>query len=112
MHSINKVDDNIQKIGALFPNCITERKNSEGKVEYAVDFDYGNLDSIVLIGPEESLDKITADDIQIEINVSSLNLARIGAQTIEVSNISIQSDEVEDCWVYGKYTAKVSASMK
>ncbi len=24
MHSINKVDENIEKIGKLFPNCITE----------------------------------------------------------------------------------------
>jgi len=39
MHSINKVDENIEKIGKLFPNCITERKNEKGEVEYAVDFD-------------------------------------------------------------------------
>ena len=39
MHSINKVDENIEKIGKLFPNCITERKNEKGDVEYAVDFD-------------------------------------------------------------------------
>lgn len=86
--------------------------NQDDSFEYEVDFDGGNLDSIILIGPEESLEKITADDIQIEINVSSLNLARSGAQTVEVSNISIQSDEVDDCWVYGKYTARVSANMK
>ncbi|MBQ8504037.1 MAG: hypothetical protein IJ491_07160 [Clostridia bacterium] len=86
--------------------------NQDNNFDYTVDFDSGNLDSIVLIGPEESLSKITAEDIQIEINVSSLNLARSGAQNIEVSNISIQSDEVNDCWVYGKYTAMVSATMK
>ena len=32
MHSLNKVDDNIKKIGALFPNCVTERKNADGEV--------------------------------------------------------------------------------
>ena len=39
MHSLNKVDENIEKIGKLFPNCITERKNENGEVEYAIDFD-------------------------------------------------------------------------
>ena len=42
MHSLNKVDDNIKKIGALFPNCITERKNADGEVEYAINFDMLN----------------------------------------------------------------------
>ena len=39
MHSLNKVENNIEKIAALFPNCITERINSEGKLEHAIDFD-------------------------------------------------------------------------
>lgn len=30
MHSINKVDDNIEKIGRLFPNCITEKIDGGG----------------------------------------------------------------------------------
>jgi len=39
MQTPDMVDENIKKIGELFPNCITERKDSEGKVEYAIDFD-------------------------------------------------------------------------
>ena len=39
MHTIDKVSDNISKIGSLFPNCITERKNTNGEVEYVIDFD-------------------------------------------------------------------------
>ena len=39
MHSVNKVDENIAKIGKLFPNCLTERKNKNGEVGYAIDFD-------------------------------------------------------------------------
>lgn len=39
MHSLNKVESNIEKIAALFPNCITERINAEGKLEHAIDFD-------------------------------------------------------------------------
>ena len=55
MHSINKVDENIEKIGKLFPNCITERKNEKGEVEYAVDFDMLKqaLSSVVVEGNEE-----------------------------------------------------------
>ena len=55
MHSLNKVDDNIKKIGALFPNCITERKNADGEVEYAIDFDVlkQELSSVVVEGNEE-----------------------------------------------------------
>ncbi len=55
MHSVNKVDENIKKIGALFPDCITERKNDAGEVEYAVDFDMlrQELSSVVVEGPEE-----------------------------------------------------------
>lgn len=55
MHSLNKVDDNIKKIGALFPNCVTERKNDAGEVEYAIDFDMlkQELSSVVVEGKEE-----------------------------------------------------------
>lgn len=55
MHSLNKVDENIEKIGKLFPNCITERKNENGEVEYAVDFDMlkQELSSVVVEGNEE-----------------------------------------------------------
>jgi len=55
MHSMNKVDDNTEKIGKLFPNCITERKNEKGEVEYAIDFDMlkQELSSVVVEGNEE-----------------------------------------------------------
>lgn len=55
MHSLDKVDENIKKIGALFPNCITERKNATGEVEYAIDFDMlrQELSDVVVEGTEE-----------------------------------------------------------
>ena len=31
MHSVNKVDKNVEKIKALFPNCITETVDKNGK---------------------------------------------------------------------------------
>ena len=39
MQSKNLVDENIEKIAKLFPNCITEGKNEEGQVVKLVDFD-------------------------------------------------------------------------
>ena len=55
MHSVNKVDENIAKIGKLFPNCLTERMNENGVVEYAIDFDMlkQELSSVVVEGNEE-----------------------------------------------------------
>lgn len=55
MHSINKVDDNILKIGKLFPNCLTERINEKGEVEYAIDFDVlrQELSPVIVEGNEE-----------------------------------------------------------
>jgi len=55
MHSMNNIDANIQKIGALFPNCITERKNENGIIEPAIDFDMlkQELSSVVVEGAEE-----------------------------------------------------------
>lgn len=55
MHSLNKVDDNIVKIGQLFPNSLTERKNEKGEVEYAIDFDVlrQELSSVIVEGNEE-----------------------------------------------------------
>lgn len=55
MHSVNKVDENVAKIGKLFPNCVTERKNDKGEVEYAIDFDMlkQELSSVIVEGNEE-----------------------------------------------------------
>ena len=39
MQSMDKVAVNIAKIRELFPNCVTERINNEGKLEHAIDFD-------------------------------------------------------------------------
>ena len=86
--------------------------NQDENYNYAVDFENSNLDEIVLIGPKKSLQKITADDIQVEINVSSLTVNSRILQKVKVSNISIQSDEIEDCWVYGEYFTVLSINAK
>ncbi|MFI3314478.1 MAG: site-specific DNA-methyltransferase, partial [Rikenellaceae bacterium] len=55
MHSLNKVDKNIEAIGAMFPNCLTERKGENGEVEMAIDFDVlrQELSSVVVEGAQE-----------------------------------------------------------
>lgn len=55
MHSINKVNDNIAKIGKMFPNCLTERLNENGEIEKAIDFDVlkQELSSVIVEGNEE-----------------------------------------------------------
>ena len=55
MHTVNNIDENVVKIGHLFPNCVTERINADGKLEHAIDFDMlkQELSSMVVEGNEE-----------------------------------------------------------
>ena len=39
MQSHDKVGDNVSKIAQLFPHCVTERLNKDGKPELAIDFE-------------------------------------------------------------------------
>ena len=55
MQTTNIVDESIKRIGELFPNCLTERLNEEGKPEVAIDFDQlrQELSKDIVEGPEE-----------------------------------------------------------
>ena len=55
MQTTNQVDENIRRIGELFPNCLTERLNDEGKPETAIDFDQlrQELSKEIVEGPDE-----------------------------------------------------------
>ena len=55
MQTTNIVDENIKRIGELFPNCLTERLNDEGKPEVAIDFDLlrQELSKDIVEGAEE-----------------------------------------------------------
>ncbi len=60
MHSVNKLDENIKKIGELFPNTLTEvingyREDGSAIVEQAIDFDIlrQELSNHLVEGPEE-----------------------------------------------------------
>ncbi len=39
MHTHNITQNNIERIGLLFPNCLTERIGENGRLEHAIDFD-------------------------------------------------------------------------
>lgn len=39
MESLDAVEGNVAKIAALFPHCVTERLNKDGRPELAIDFD-------------------------------------------------------------------------
>lgn len=55
MHSPDLTQDNIARIQALFPNCVTEAKGEDGSVKLAVDFDQlrQELSGSIVEGPQE-----------------------------------------------------------
>lgn len=55
MQTTNIVDENIKRIGELFPNCLTERLDENGRPEVAIDFDLlrQELSKDIVEGPEE-----------------------------------------------------------
>ena len=55
MQTTSIVDENIRRIGALFPNCLTERKDEKGRPQVAIDFDQlrQELSRDIVEGPEE-----------------------------------------------------------
>lgn len=55
MHSSNLVEQNIEKLADLFPNCVTESKGVDGKLQQAIDFDLlkQELSRNIVEGPQE-----------------------------------------------------------
>ena len=55
MHSPDLSQDNIAKIRALFPDCVTEAADDQGTVRLAVDFDQlrQTLSDHIVEGPQE-----------------------------------------------------------
>ena len=86
--------------------------NQSDNKKYTANLRADGLGSLTLIGPADSLEKLTADQLQIEINVSSLKTDTDIWQTVKVSNVSIRADGAGDCWVYGTYSARVRVTDK
>ncbi|KDN11155.1 site-specific DNA-methyltransferase [Gilliamella sp. Imp1-1] len=99
MHSLNKVDENIKKIGAQFPNCITERKNQQGEVEYAIDFDMlkQELSSVIVEGREERY-QFTWPDKKKSILLANAPIAKTLRPCREES---VDFDDTENLYIEG-----------
>lgn len=67
----------------------------------------GSLDAVTVIGPKKNVQKITSDDISVEINVSALNMSRANGQLLE-ANVTVGNADIKNCWVYGDYKAYVT----
>ena len=57
MQTANVVDENIKRIGEMFPNCLTERLDENGRPEVAIDFDQlrQELSKDIVEGPENAI---------------------------------------------------------
>ena len=99
MHSINKVDENIRRIGELFPNCLTERLNEEGKPEACIDFDVlkQELSSVVVEGNEERY-QFTWPDKKKSILLAN---APISATLRPCREESVDFDTTENLYIEG-----------
>ncbi|PIT08738.1 DNA methyltransferase [Snodgrassella communis] len=99
MHSLNKVDENIKKIGAQFPNCITERKNQRGEVEYAIDFELlkQELSSVIVEGREERY-QFTWPDKKKSILLANAPIAKTLRPCREES---VDFDDTENLYIEG-----------
>ncbi len=54
MHTIDGVEGNVERIAALFPNCVTEAVDEQGNLRHVVDFDKLKVElGEVVEGPEE-----------------------------------------------------------
>lgn len=55
MHTPDFTDENIARIAELFPNCVTESRNEDGKLKRAIDFDLlkQELSGNIVDGPQE-----------------------------------------------------------
>ena len=55
MHSPNFAEENIDKLSALFPGCVTESKDDKGNITKAIDFDLlrQELSTSIVEGPQE-----------------------------------------------------------
>ena len=110
MHSPNKVDENIRKIGELFPNCVTERivgykdvvradGTKEPILEKAIDFDMlrQELSSVVVEGPEERY-QFTWPDKKKSILLAN---APISATLRPCREESVDFDTTENLYIEG-----------
>ncbi|WP_247747411.1 site-specific DNA-methyltransferase [Alkalihalobacillus sp. BA299] len=104
MHSLDKVDENIKKIGELFPNTLTEvikgyREDGSPILENAIDFDVlrQELSNILVEGPEERY-QFTWPDKKKSILLAN---APIGKTLRPYRDESVDFDSTENLYIEG-----------
>ena len=99
MHSMNKIDENISKIAALFPNCVTEAKDENGEIVHKIDFDMlkQELSSTLVEGREERYQFTWPDKKQAILTAN----APINKTLRPRREESVNFDETENLYIEG-----------
>ncbi len=103
MHTPDITDVNIEKIGQLFPNCITERMSDDGAVEKAIDFDRlrQELSKDIVEGPQERYQFTWPDKkkaIRLANTPSTMTLRPCREESVDfdnTENLYIEGDNLE-----------------
>lgn len=103
MQTADMTDRNIEQIGALFPECLTERINSNGRVEQAIDFDKLRqlLAHDVVEGPEQRYQFTWPDKraaIRLANTPTSRTLRPCRAESVDfdtTQNLYIEGDNLD-----------------
>ena len=99
MHSLNKIDENVSKIAALFPNCVTEAKADDGSITKKIDFDIlkQELSNTLVEGREERYQFTWPDKKQAILNAN----APINKTLRPCYEESVDFDTTENLYIEG-----------
>lgn len=103
MHTADIADCNIERIGQLFPNCLTERIGDDGKVEKVIDFDQlrQELSKEIVEGPQERYQFTWPDKkkaIRLANTPSNMTLRPCREESVDfdnTENLYIEGDNLE-----------------
>lgn len=105
MHTPNLVDENIDKIAQLFPNCITESRDEEGNLKRAIDFDQlrQELSDSIVEGPQERyrLDWPGKKEAMLLANAPIAKTLRPSRKYSDGKDDSINFDTTENLFIEG-----------
>ncbi len=103
MHTVDITDGNIEKIGLLFPNCLSEHIGEDGKVEKVIDFDQlrQELSKEIVEGPQERYQFTWPDKkkaIRLSNTASTMTLRPCRDKSVSfdtTENLYIEGDNLE-----------------
>ena len=103
MHTPDITESNIEKIGQLFPNCLTERIGEDGQVERVIDFDMlrQELSKEIVEGPQERYQFTWPDKkkaIRLANTPSTMTLRPCREESVDfdnTENLYIEGDNLE-----------------